>query len=62
MFLKYIGQPSFTTAKGEVFNKDEVKEIDDKVGSTLLETFIGMFEDVTPKAPAKSTKVTKDAE
>ena len=59
MFLKYNAQPSFTTSTNIVFNNSEVKEIDDKLGADLINTFIGMFEDVTPKAEPKVESKTK---
>lgn len=54
MLLKYNAQSSFTTSNNVVFNANEVKEIDNKIGTILISTFIGMFEDVTPKAEPKA--------
>lgn len=50
MLIKYTSQASFTASNGVTFNQYDEKEIDDKVGKTLIDTFIGMFEDITPKA------------
>lgn len=53
MLIKYTAQASFTATSGIVFNNGDTKEVEDKLGRRLIETFIGMFEDVTP-APTKS--------
>lgn len=60
MLLKYIAQSSFTTTSGVTFNTNEVHEVQDSVGKALLETFIGMFEDCTPKAEIKVDKKPKE--
>lgn len=54
MLIKYTAQASFTVSSGIVFDKDDIKEVSDELGSRLITTFIGMFEDITPVVKAKS--------
>lgn len=56
MLLKYNDKATFHAALGIIFEAGETKEIPDVVGSLLLQTFVGMFEDVTPKAEPKTKK------
>ena len=53
MLIKYTAQATFTATSGVIFNSGDIKEVEDKLGKRLIETFIGMFEDVTP-APVKA--------
>lgn len=65
MLIKYNSQASFTAASGIIFEQGDVLEVAQDMGETLIDTFIGMFEDVTPKAtqPAKAeTKPKAKAE
>lgn len=54
MLIKYTAHASFTVASGITFDKDETKEVPKELGDRLISTFIGMFEDVTPKQETKA--------
>ena len=51
MLIKYNSQASFTAASGIIFEQGDVVEVAQDMGETLINTFIGMFEDITPVKP-----------
>ena len=59
MIIKYNSQATFTSAAGITFNQGDEVEVQKELGETLINTFIGMFEDVTPKATQSAKAETK---
>lgn len=54
MIIKYNSQATFTSAAGITFNQGDEVEVQKELGETLINTFIGMFEDVTPAVKAET--------
>lgn len=63
MLIKYNSQASFTTTSGLTFHNGDTHEVSKEIGEVLISTFLGMFEDCSPKVePKATTKITPKAE